>query len=270
MPPPPPAPPPSTASASASLAMDEPKQPPPSAPPPLPDVVPPVRLIDLVLVLAVAAAMIWGGSMLLAHTLPPGSLGPAAVAGVALTQSLMPLVAVTLVLKLWRGVRWHDLGLRPPRQRRWMSLALLLGVLTVPLAGVVNLLVNAVSAEPFRNPQIGLLAPTAQEPVAAALMILTAVGAAPLVEELLFRGLLHGWLRRYLRFLPAALISGGVFAAIHGILFLVPVLLVQGVLLAWLFERSRSLWPPILLHGAFNAVMMLALFTAVRAGAVPV
>jgi membrane protease YdiL (CAAX protease family) len=56
----------------------------------------------------------------------------------------------------------------------------------------------------------------------------------------------------------AAALSGAVFGLLHytdpDSIGVVPQLAVLGVLLAWLYERTGSLWPPILLHVVNNAI----------------
>ena len=77
--------------------------------------------------------------------------------------------------------------------------------------------------------------------------------AAPLTEEVFYRGLIFGGLQRW-GFWPAAVISGAVFSGVHlDTGSFIPFFLI-GVLLAWLFWRSGSLWESIVLHVLFNAV----------------
>ena len=80
--------------------------------------------------------------------------------------------------------------------------------------------------------------------------------AAPVSEELFFRGFLFGGLRGRMSFWGAAVVSGVVFGLVHlpGGPLQVPPLAVFGVLLAWLYERTGSLWPPILMHAIQNAI----------------
>lgn len=97
--------------------------------------------------------------------------------------------------------------------------------------------------------------------VDALLAITLAVLIAPVLEELIFRGALHGALRARIGFWPAALLSSGVFALIHiEIVTSSPVFLVQlfllGVVFAWLYERTGNLAAPVVAHLAFNAVSM--------------
>lgn len=91
-----------------------------------------------------------------------------------------------------------------------------------------------------------------------------AVVVAPIVEEVLFRGLLHNALRvRVGR--AAILVSSGLFAVTHlYIINFLPVFAL-GVLLAWLYERRGSLWAPIVAHAFANGMVAVA-YMAYRAG----
>jgi membrane protease YdiL (CAAX protease family) len=90
--------------------------------------------------------------------------------------------------------------------------------------------------------------------IAGAILI---VVFAPISEEIFFRGFMFGALRTRLSLWPAAAISASVFALLHlssGDLSIVPPLAVLGLLLAWLYEYSGSLGPPIALHMLNNAI----------------
>jgi len=86
--------------------------------------------------------------------------------------------------------------------------------------------------------------------------ILIVFGAA-FSEEIFFRGLLFGGLRQSLPLWPAALISGLVFGCLHltaGDVGVAIQLTLFGVILAWTYERTGSMWTPIGLHAANNAI----------------
>ena len=88
---------------------------------------------------------------------------------------------------------------------------------------------------------------------------------APLVEETFFRGFVFGGLRRY-GFFWAALISGLLFSAAHLSLGgLIPLALV-GMLFAWSYSRTGSLWTNIYAHLIFNLVSFVALTVIVQSG----
>jgi uncharacterized protein len=92
-------------------------------------------------------------------------------------------------------------------------------------------------------------------PVQALLIVV----AAPVSEEVCFRGMLFGGLRERLPRLAAALISGLIFGGLHAItgITAVPPLIVFGFLLALLYEKTGSVVPGILLHMLNNCVALL-------------
>jgi hypothetical protein len=88
-------------------------------------------------------------------------------------------------------------------------------------------------------------------------LVLLAVGLAPLCEESFFRGLLFRGLLRSWGFWPAALVSGLVFAGAHLMPLNAPALTAIGVASAVLYAWQRSLVPSIVMHAAFNALSLL-------------
>jgi len=92
-------------------------------------------------------------------------------------------------------------------------------------------------------------------------MIVIAVLFAPIVEETLFRGVLFGTLRSKSRLL-AYIVSVLLFSAYHlwhyqlewpMLLYLLQYI-PASFALAWCYERSGSIWAPIVLHAAINFV----------------
>lgn len=92
--------------------------------------------------------------------------------------------------------------------------------------------------------------------VANAAIVCTLV---PFVEELTFRGLGFGLLRRYGKW-TAILGTGFLFGLSHGLLIALPIIVVFGCVLAWIREQTDSIVPGMVLHGTFN---LLALVVAV-------
>ncbi len=88
---------------------------------------------------------------------------------------------------------------------------------------------------------------------------------APAFEEVVFRGLLFATLRRRYGFGTAAASSAAVFAALHGygLLGFVSVWW-SGILWAWAFERTGSLWPGMLAHAANNALVCVGVLALLR------
>ena len=98
--------------------------------------------------------------------------------------------------------------------------------------------------------------------------LLIIVFIAPFVEEVLFRGLVFGNLKAKYR-VAAYVVSCLLFAALHVWQFavvnrdmtyflLMVQYLVPGLVLAWVYERSGTLWTSIGLHMAVNALAAMA------------
>jgi membrane protease YdiL (CAAX protease family) len=87
--------------------------------------------------------------------------------------------------------------------------------------------------------------------------------AAPIGEEIFFRGLLYGGLRNRLPVVPAALIVGAIFGVLHTQypLLVRPELMIFGFVACLLYERTRSLLPSMGMHSLHNA---LAVTVALR------
>jgi len=84
------------------------------------------------------------------------------------------------------------------------------------------------------------------------LAIIVVCVIAPISEETIFRGFIYGWLRRWG---PAALavpLSALIFSAAHQQLVLFLPLFFVGVVLALLYQGSRSILPGVLTHALFN------------------
>lgn len=99
--------------------------------------------------------------------------------------------------------------------------------------------------------------------VALALLLLTAVVLAPIVEELLFRGLLLRALLRRVTPTTAVAVSAVLFGAVHLVdpnaFPLLAAFVGLGVISAIIAVRSGGVGRSILLHSGFNAVTTVAL-----------
>lgn len=165
-----------------------------------------------------------------------------------------------------RRAGWAALGLRPAG---WLHFAIVppLFVLGLILLALVNSGVGLLAGG-FENPQVDAL--TGGEALGAgelaALLLLVAV-AAPFAEELLFRGMVYPLLRARMGAAAAIVLNAAIFAAVHVVPLLLPGLFVVGLLLAYLRERSGSIWPPVLFHVMQNATALLLINAALAAGA---
>lgn len=88
--------------------------------------------------------------------------------------------------------------------------------------------------------------------------IVIACVLAPVLEEMLFRGIiLRSFLLQYPRWM-AILGSALIFGAAHMNLYQFIAALMLGIFLGWLYQRSRSLVPCIVLHAVYNGALLAA------------
>ena len=80
-------------------------------------------------------------------------------------------------------------------------------------------------------------------------------------KPLFFRGVLYGWLRARLGVFFSIGLSAALFSLAHMIAQSFVPILILGVVLAIIFERSGSLWPGIMVHGIHNTAIIAVLYT---------
>ncbi|GLQ90392.1 hypothetical protein GCM10007898_39670 [Dyella flagellata] len=182
----------------------------------------------------------------------------------------LPSIALLLfwLVRRWWPVLWLQaeppgLGFSAPSTSRWYYSALLVGVVMPPLGALLTQLL-AHGHEVTQNVQE--LSQHASGYLRLPLAIV-AVSVGPMIEELMFRGvLLSALLHRMSTGLSIALC-----AALFGVMHLVgldfqwyalPNLMLFAAALCWLRLKSGSLWPAILAHGMYNLFALVALFAA--------
>ena len=162
-----------------------------------------------------------------------------------------------LLLAVWRfgpwryGRSWRALGLQATLHNG-ASLALLVFLGSIGFAILYSMVVTAVGLRDLAPPALpSELMETYPQRIAAFFVI---VLAAPVAEEVFFRGfLLPVFVDRW-RFLGGAAFVSLLFAISHAQPGLLIPAFVSGMLFAWLYRRTGSLWNCCLAHGAQNAL----------------
>jgi len=133
-------------------------------------------------------------------------------------------------------------------------------LVAIPLVLLVSLINQQIwQGQGGSNPLL-FLALQSQDKVALAVFFATASIAAPIFEEIMFRGFLLPSLTRYISVSGAIVISGFIFAIAHLSLSEVLPLATLGIILGFVYTRSRNLLAPMLLHCLWNSGTLLSLF----------
>lgn len=215
---------------------------------------PPWRATDAILVAIAAIVATFFVAALFAVTLPSGLAFvlsafafEAALAGFTLAWVHYRYRAAIPALRLRSGRPGRDIGFGLVA-----GVGLYLGVVFA-VAPALFALVGLFTGEPVSVPTQEIL-PDDPGDLERALAGLFVIAAAPIGEEIFFRGLLFSGLRRRFGLWPAGAISGAIFAVFHPPPLLMPLFFAVGVGLAWVYERRGSLLAPIAAHLAFNVI----------------
>ncbi len=133
-------------------------------------------------------------------------------------------------------------------------------LVALPLVLIVSLINQQIwQGQGGSNPLL-FLALQAQDKVALAIFFFTASIAAPIFEEIMFRGFLLASLTRYLPVGGAIIVSSLIFAFAHVSFSEVLPLTTLGIILGFVYTRKRNLFAPIMIHSLWNSGTMLSLF----------
>jgi membrane protease YdiL (CAAX protease family) len=229
-----------------------------------------LRAVGVVIGLLVAALVV---STALAVVV----LVPLFATGVGLTDPIV-LVASAIatqvgLLLVAAGYAWrtgHHVPVAVPSTRREVGWILGGTTLAVTIGAGGSVLLTQLGVTDEVASVIGDVA--AANPVVLLILAgLSLVLVAP-AEELLFRGVIQGRLRR--AFGPVAAVVGAtfLFAVIHvanftsggavGVLAILGVLALAATVFGAAYERTRNLAVPILIHGLYNTVLVVASYVA--------
>lgn len=174
-------------------------------------------------------------------------------AGVILLE-LLYLLPVAVVLGA-RHASWRALGFRP-FQRRTLEIGCGLFIAAYLVIILHNMLLSLTGVA-TQGEQVFQLFDMLDNPLA---FVLAGTLAAPLSEEIFFRGFLFNGFRQRFGWKRAALLSSVFFSLAHmNPVTLIPTFIL-GFLLAYLFHRSNSLWPGVILHCMVNAFGFLMVY----------
>jgi CAAX protease family protein len=215
--------------------------------------IPPGRLTGWFALVGALAALSYTATIA-GGDIPDDVLYQWSTAALALVQYA---VILAIVLLISRGIPRAALGLRRPTSwPRALGLVVAAYVGIAVLTVLLNLVLKA-------GEEQGLVPKEWDSSHAAPFIANFAVVAlvAPVVEELTYRGLGFAVTRDRWGAWPAIAITAVAFGLAHGLFVALPILTLFGVVLAFVRERTNSVYPTMLLHAIFNSVALIAAVT---------
>jgi membrane protease YdiL (CAAX protease family) len=168
------------------------------------------------------------------------------------------LLPVILIFA-WRGVHWKHLGFG---RFEWKTLGMGCGLLIGAYAIIMvhNILLYSLGVD-TQGQEILKMFAELETPV---WFFIVAVVVAPLVEEIFMRGFLFQGLRQRYGWINAMLISSAIFAVAHlDLVVLIPTFIL-GSVLAYVYHKSNSVWPGVILHFLVNGFSSCIAYIAIQ------
>ncbi|HEY0199285.1 MAG TPA: type II CAAX endopeptidase family protein [Rhodanobacter sp.] len=167
--------------------------------------------------------------------------------------------------QLWATAQPPGFGFVLPAVPAFFVVAIAVGIAAPVLGGMMTRLFAGQHVLHQDVQQLGVQA----QPGSRVVLALLVVTLGPLVEELLFRGMLLAALMRRLRAGWAVIITSLSFVLIHlpGLQlqwYALPDLLLLALALCWIRLKSGSLWPAVLTHAVNNALAVTVWFVAIK------
>lgn len=175
-----------------------------------------------------------------------GQRGDIAQSWLLILVQLVYLLPVIIIF-VWRGIDWKALGFG---WFDWGTMGIGCGLLVLSYGIIfVHNLILMVLGFDTQGDEILKLIGLLENPV---WFFLVGAVLAPLVEEIFFRGFLFQGFRARYGWVSAMLLSSLIFGVAHlDPASLIPTF-VLGNLLAYLYHRTNSVWPGVLLHVLVN------------------
>jgi len=218
------------------------------------------RLLGALGAWLLVSAAVAGGSALVARAVAGG----AAPVPEVLVPVLVAEVYALLPATLWLVVRPHLREAAAISRCSTVDVARALGACAVAYAGTWALTVvlaprswaAALTVLQGMGSDDGRLAGAG--PMLRGVILVRACLLAPVGEEMLFRGVLHTWLRQRVPAWVTIALTAVAFAMIHGFPAILPLAFAIGVGFGWVRERTRSIVPTVVAHALHNLIMVSA------------
>lgn len=176
----------------------------------------------------------------------------------------MQVGELVILLAAWRfsvfkyRSGWRSLGFRSPSRLTDAIRLVVVALFVAFLANIVYLvIVMSLDVELFKpsEPPMELI----ETPVGLAVFAVLAILVAPVAEETFFRGFMFPGIGRKYGLWWGAVGSAALFAMVHFSLGALVPTFIAGLLLAWVYHRTGSIWACIGFHAVYNSLAVIAL-----------
>lgn len=177
-------------------------------------------------------------------------------------QVLLMLGSVWFFAIYWRRSRFRDLGFcyySIPKTIWYTFLSLILIFIVSFVYVLILQKVFGIDAPPSKVDEL-----VTSGNVSGNIIIIVTAIVAPFCEEVYFRGFLYPAFRKNFGVVLGIFLSSVLFAAAHLDLYSFFPIMVIGWILAYIYEKTKSIFPVIFLHSIYNLILVLILLGKVQ------
>lgn len=232
------------------------------------DFFPPIKLLDALLVLSsflisfLLAILLFFFKKLLGISSFSGSLGISyqtleIIAEYCIAGFVILCVFVFVLAK--RKLTWRTFGFKPLPLIKTFGYVILAFVATfvfwiVTIPFIMILFPNVDIAESQNIFQMGM-------PLSAqVLLVIYAVIIGPFVEEIVFRGVVYPAVSRRFNIYAGIIVNTVIWSALHFQANVIIFTMIFGIILSYLYLKTKSLWPSYLTHVCKNLMAVIAIY----------
>lgn len=172
-------------------------------------------------------------------------------------QVLLMVGVVWFFAIYWRGSVLRDLGIRYYSiiKTIWYTFIALIGIFVFSFLYVLVMdMVFGIESSPSKIEEL-----VRNRSISNTILLIVTAVVAPFCEELYFRGFLYSAFKKNLGVNMALFLSSLLFALAHLEIYSFIPIMVIGWVLAYIYEKTRSLLPVIFLHASYNLISILIL-----------
>ncbi|PPA68443.1 CPBP family intramembrane glutamic endopeptidase [Jeotgalibacillus proteolyticus] len=167
---------------------------------------------------------------------------------------LVALIVVFFLLRRQKGV------LDLPGEKSNAGMAVVWSIAGIFIAFfsqmIAVLIETAIGIEPGSDNTADIISLLSYVPIAAFAIAIF----GPILEEIVFRGVIFGWLYRRYNFFISGIVSAIIFAAIHLDFTHILIYTAMGFAFAFLYAKTKRIIVPIIAHIAINSFVVMVQF----------
>ena len=159
-----------------------------------------------------------------------------------------------IIIKVISPLNWSDFGLRKPEVRIWVIIGLVFAsIIVILITGYIWVYLTGLS---YYHTQLisEYLKPLDFSWLIIYLIYIVII--SPIIEEIFFRGVIFSTLREVMGIRIGLVLQAVLFAVIHGEINVLFPQFVSGLVLAYVYYRTRSIFPSIIIHSLQNTYVV--------------